>query len=168
VDRTNLAFAVAGGLLEGADQVGVIAQATQAFEFAAQLSSLPVNLSPDQEEFYLSVSAGVKYEGIVSRSDGCNPLLSSRRVHQRPVQVRTNVRDSFAAQHLLEHVAVGRLAAFGNGTSLFPFLILLNSALQISSLPLRRRLSKSPALSRKLYLAKSATSCNLSPACGPL
>ncbi|KAJ7020544.1 hypothetical protein C8F04DRAFT_1274932 [Mycena alexandri] len=95
VNRTHLVFAVAGGHLPGDNGPRIIHDATKAFEFAVALSSLPVQ-SPT-EQSYLSLSGGVGY------------------TDKGPVELRAgNVRDALALDHLMSHVAISRLAAFGN------------------------------------------------------
>jgi hypothetical protein len=66
IDRTSLVITMAGGLLQVPAATVIVAQATEAFEYAAKLSCASLAAPPGQEEFSHSISVGVKYEGKAS------------------------------------------------------------------------------------------------------
>jgi hypothetical protein len=80
------------------------------------------------------------------------------------------MRDVFALHHLLNHVAIARLAAFGNGApQAYPFLFsfaLTRCTGQIFLLLFLQSLSASPRPSRLLSSVKIVTYASLSQARG--
>ncbi|KAJ7038472.1 hypothetical protein C8F04DRAFT_1256071 [Mycena alexandri] len=95
VDRTRYVICVAGGIHPDA---AVVDAATKAFEYAAELC-LPLKPKPDEaENVFRSLCAGVTYNGT----------------HAPNCPLPTKIREAFALDHLVRHVAVRHLAAFGN------------------------------------------------------